>query len=622
MPVIYNQLNKTPAAAITFVSGYSTENATINQTPIILKSQPFKSNCPELGIRSDGHWIVKQVTVSVTTDWSIDTAQIVLVPSNPNLNTLPQLPDVSNLRGGVKKSLEKDDEIRIYLGWISSGEEEITADLLGEIGFDPQWDSSVELLSQNNPFDASKKLSPVFWGFIDKLELFDRGSGPQLVLSCRDRMRVIADTRILAIPNSGANFSVDETTGAPLVISDQGVQGERENVIFKIISSVNAYGQSLENSSWRTFIKGLTARKFTYVDGERVNSNQISLADQVLTADALLDQSLWNRTAYFLPPETAYNPRVHIWSERPPLTGGAAGATLSVLNKTPLEVLDHLMIQELLPIDFKASPFNGDYVFGPRVIDFSGFEDPIRSNRTYFYKSNPPDSCISYNQQILEIEVLSTSFGSFNTFIVTDSNTNKRSSSFLSSIQLSVKVDSPTTEGRFISPPNRAQIIPDSTLGSTGAPPEADAALIALTAARRFSRDSEGIEIKVIGDPTFYLNEAFLVYNTVLHDYDTRVLVNNNQYNLTVDELKKKVFELGSQQSDELNIQNKEGSISVSDEINQVATESLSPNSGVNNGLQLSNKESGQYPIYRISNITHEFNEKSYTTTVLGVTDY
>lgn len=621
MPVIWDCDNKTPSAAVTFVGG---SNNDANNPILFVNQKMSPSYCEEqeqkynLHIDPDNHWIISKVEVRVQTDWSVSTATFVLVPSSPNVAKLPPLPDVSALRGGVKKTLDKEDEIRIFLGWRSNTEESISKEMFTEVPFDVPLAPETKEASLIE-YDSSKKMSPVFWGFIDKIELMDNGNGPQLVFSCRDRMRVLADTRLLAIPELRAELIVSEDSIQ--FSSASGEKGERDVLIYEIIRAVNYSGQQ-NYQVWRPFIKGITARRYKYnAEGERINTDNVIVeAGSLVQPEALVDQSQWNRIAQFLPVESSFNPRVHIWTERPPFINGVRQATLQVLNRTPLEILDHIALQEELPIDFRVSPFNGDFVFGPRTIDFTGFEDPVRSYRSYFYKSAPAGITPAPNQQVMKIEALSTSFGTFNQFIMIDNNTNGSQKNFLSSIQLALRVDNNSTQGRSIVPPNRTQIISDGSISSYP-DPLVGATLVGFNAAKRFNRDVEGVEIQVLGDPTFYLNEAFSVYNTVLHDHDSIRVNDNKQYQDFFAGVRSSIDELVSEQVQEtVKQQKKQGIIPEVETISTVAAALLNPND--ENSLSLTDSDSGKYPIYRAVNIAHTLNERSFTTSIIGISDY
>jgi len=622
MPVTWNKENKTPAAAITFVAGGPDPNRnTQTETPILFCNHPLNpSYCEnetyDLKIDPDNHWVIKSVDVRVMTDWLISTASITLVPSNPNNKLLPRLPTVYDLRGGTKPTLSVEDEIRIYLGW-RNGTELISKDLLTEVPF-PIEDTFNQSINNKYglDYDPNKKLSPVFWGFIDKLEIKDFGKGPQLIISCRDRMRVLADTRLLSLPD---NYEANDDGELVKVQEDLG---ERDVLIYQMINAVNYLGQGTD-PAWRNFRKGLLAKfQLTVIEEETNEPQNIRkfISTEFLGLDSFTDHSLWNRAAAFMPPEKDFAPRVHIWVERGSLSQGAEKSPMQVLNKTPIEIIDHLALQEELPIDFRISQFNGDFIFGPRSIDFTGFEDQYRNYRSYFYRVNPPGKKPCPQQQCIRIESVTTSMGTFNQFILMDNTSNGREIALNKQIQLTTRIDPPNTANRTIIPPNRTQIIADGSLSSYPNPYQG-AAFVALNAAKRFSRDSEGIEIEVLGDPTFYLNEAITVYNTGLHDYDSVSLDNNKAYIKYLRDIRTQITTQIEVIEEELEKSDDSIELSNSDTFNEIASKTVDT-SDDDNPLELTDIDKDKFPIYRVVNIAHSLNELNFTTSVIGITDY
>ena len=174
-----------------------------NKQPVILSNV----------CKTSSEWLVKDLSISLFRDWSVSEARIVLTSQIENLtDPLPPLPNCYPYRGGANPYLTIEDEIRIYVGYISSEtivNQETIQNLLDEIPI------SVPGLPQPNY--SLGKLVPVFWGFIDKID-FDgssRGSGNQVILSCRDRMKVFNDTSVLALTNVKGNFKGGEINSIP-----------------------------------------------------------------------------------------------------------------------------------------------------------------------------------------------------------------------------------------------------------------------------------------------------------------------------------------------------------------------------------------------------------------------
>lgn len=455
-------------------------------------------------------WTIKYVDITLLRDWSTSQAMIILTCPLPNLGeSIPELPNLQSFRGGNFTSLTCEDEIRIYQGYVGSLNTPITADLLDEYPFNFTTTKNKQVLC--NP---TKPLVPVFWGFIDKVEFSGNSKGLQITISCRDRTRVFADTRIISIPAFQGNRDI-------LNKEDGTVKGDRADILMSLANAAtgNVLGEGDQSCScWKPINRGLTVRGYS-------QSNPDEL---VVPQD---DPAAWTREAALSLMANKAEPRFHIWSERPPIIKGNANATLQVLDKTPLETIDLLAKMEERPMDFYASHINGDFIFGPRSLDMSGFEDEIRSYRTYFFMGWPKqlnNSPPSPTQMIQNIKSLTTTLSTFNKFVVIDSSTSGSIASNLQNLELGIYSLSWGLSNRTISPPCRTQIIKDGSL-STFPNKSQGALVVALSQSRQFSRDVNGIQIDLVGDPTFFPGEAIRVYNTVLHDKQTYSIMDASQ---------------------------------------------------------------------------------------------
>lgn len=253
------------------------------------------------------------------------------------------------------------------------------------------------------------------------------------------------------------------------------------------------------------------------------------------------DPALWIREAMFKKMLPYSEPRFHMWVQRPPIEKAYGASVFTVINKSPLQIISFLANQEERPTEFYSSHVNGDFVFAPSEADTSGFYDKKRFFRTYFFRTWPKEINKlppAPNQMIRSMRVTSSSIGTFNRIVVIDSQNETSGGSFLESIRATVRTlpwgkdaeadnqfakDNPEyPSGRAIYPPCKNQIIYDGTLGSYGNNDsnKAGGALItAISQARISAKESQGIELTLLGDPTIYPNEMIRVYNTVIHDY-------------------------------------------------------------------------------------------------------
>lgn len=527
----YSTEAATPAAAITLATGNS------NTQPILFTNHFGDKGTYE---NSEGQtkdvelkWVIKDITVTLTRDWDISQAQIVLTCELPDKSMRePPLPDVSIYRGGDNPYLGKEDEIRIYAGYVESSTTPITADLLDEIPFDFT-DIKTQVKQSHN---KNKPLCPIFWGFIDTMKYSDTPTGSTLTIQCRDRVRVFADTRIVSLVafqgkqnSEGSNkTSVGDQVVDPTATEQGIVSGDRTEILIQLANAAagNPYGENQKDLE-----QAGTPKCWKFVKpGEIVKGFTVDKEKNVKRKFPSEDPAQWVQTTTCRIMADKATPRFNIWSERQPIVKGESQATLQVLNKVPLEIIDFIAKTEERPMDFFASHINGDFILGPRVKDESGFADEHRSFRTYFHRTYPKEcSPPTYNQMIQKIEVTDTTLFSFNNFIIIDSSKTKGGgTSLIGAIRKGYSALSTSLTKRNPSPPCKTQIIYDGGLASYDNP-ELGATYLAMAHAKIWSRDITGIEMEVVGDPTFYPSEAIRVYNTYLHDYKTYTVMDSTK---------------------------------------------------------------------------------------------
>lgn len=533
----YSSHQQVPAAVITAAT------MDTNIQPVLFTTQYGYSD-KDTSVREDVplKWVIRSLRVTLVRDWNISQAQVTLTTSIPSrTDLLPDLPNLFKYRKGNYPFLSKDDEIRIYMGYIDSHSTPICVEMLDE--------RPIDLSPNGGPgfkHDPEKPLCPVFWGFIDTIHFVGTAEGGcQAILQCRDRMRVLADTKILSIPSLIGSKRDARTKG--------GATGRRDEIIYDIYKATTSHlyvtggndsggAQSCWKKVYGAYKEGrkpngkeedggllytayVGAGDITKREPAWKNTN----ADDVPDISPEEDPALWLRkcTHSIMRPDAS--PRLNVWVQRPPLQKSHMAATFQVYKRSPLEVLMYLASQEERVTDFYASHINGDYVFGPRVLDTSGFDDPDRVYRTYFFRTVP--DCLGKplaNQMILSMRASSSSIASFNRLVVINPEANGGNRSFLDSVQLTMEYSTFGAEGRAISPPCRTQIIEDAALSTYGNP-VGGAIVTALSAARLWGRDVEGVEITVFGDPTLYPSEAIKVWGSVLHDEGTSVVTGTEE---------------------------------------------------------------------------------------------
>ena len=612
---IYSPQISTPAAAITLATG------SCNSQPILFTSH-FGDTGEYEGCKGDKNqkvkleWTIRDIEVNLTRDWGTSQAFISLTCSLPDKSMrLPSLPDVSFYRGGDYPFLCEEDEIRIYAGYVDSTNTPITSDLLDELPFD-YVDIETKLAKKHN---RDKPLAPIFWGFIDNIEYTGSSMGEGLILSCRDRTRVFADTRIVSLQafQGKTNKQANVTTTAQGNVdglSDFGnlANGDRVNILLEIANAAagNPFGGEERTSitCWKPVCPGLIVRGYTF-------DNSTSKNKQIFPQ---YNPSQWVQTATCRLMADKAEPRMNVWSERPPIIKGEANATLQVLNKTPLEVIDFLAKTEHRPMDFFASHVNGDYILGPRVKDESGFDDPDRQHRTYFYRRYPKEcSPPNANQMVITIRATRSTLFSFNNFVIIDSTSKTRTASLLQSVRRGYSALPTHLTNRTPPPPCKTQIIYDGGLGSYENV-EQGALLLGLAHARIWSRDIQGVEMELVGDPTLYPSEAIRVYNTYLHDFKSYTMVDSQLDEETFTKIKNEESLKTVQETSNLSL-DEAINTSPDNATSKFMAKYLNGPSRVPSDI-----ENLVLPYYSIRSVKHKLStqgNKGYSTTVLAVSD-
>ena len=601
-----------------------------NIQPVLFTTQYGYSD-KDKSVREDVplKWVIRGFRVTIVRDWNISQAQITLTTSIPSrTDRLPPLPNLFKYRKGNYPYLSKDDEIRIYAGYIDAHDTPLCVEMLDE--------RPMDLMPNDGPgfkHDPDKPLCPIFWGFIDTIHCVGSAEGGvQLILQCRDRMRVLADTKILSIPSLIGSKKDARTKG--------GATGRRDEIIYDIYRATtsqlyvtggddSAGGQSCWKKVYGAYKDGrkaegkeedggllytayIGAGDVTTRSPEWKNKN----ADDTPDISPEEDPALWLRKCTHSIMRKDASPRLNVWVQRPPLQKSHMAATFQVYKRSPLEVLMYLASQEERVTDFYASHINGDYVFGPRVLDTSGFEDQHRVYRTYFFRTVP--ECVGQplpNQMILSLRASSSSVATFNRLVVINPEANGGNRSFLDSVQLTMEFSTFGAEGRSISPPCRTQIIEDAALSTYGNP-VGGAIVTALSAAKLWGRDVEGIEITLLGDPTLYPSEAIKVWGTVLHDEGTSVLTGTEASKKA---LEKEQVRVQKMTEDASITKPKDKPLDLGKEVDVKAGRELTTNKG-------NDPSEWVLPVYKVRLVQHilstQGGEEGFTTRIRAVADY
>lgn len=584
-------------------------------------------------------WAIKALTVSVLRDWSTSTARIVLTCNLPSHTApLPPLPDVSAFRGGDYPYLTCEDEIRIYSGYIDSPTTSITTDMLDEIPFPLVNEDGSLMEGMVQPNLTNGKLVPIFWGFIDKID-FDgssSGSGMQVIISARDRGRIMSDTTLISVPSLSGVFGDKGSEVMP--------NGSLHSIISDVAKTVNGFQLNIaesdvkDNICWKRILTPkLKVSRLSNTEAEAneieraaslcelysayeiSNAQRVSTQEEAYTSDA----TIFCRRAAFKIMDHKSRPRFHMWLSRPPLAKENGTAQWQVLDKTPTAIIKWIAIKEERPLDFYTSPINGDFCLVPRVLDVSGFKDETRHFRTYFFRDYPRECAPPCPAQlILNFRCFTNTVGTFNRFTIVDnSNTSGSGLSILESVTLTIDRLPFILQNRTVTPPCKTKLIYDGGLGTYGNNNAYGGALIvAMSVSSQISRDVSGVEFTVLGDPTLYPSEAVRVYNTFLHD-DGMISQSGRHQDMLAKQIEYDKFQ-GKYATFPAAAAKYQGNVSVMKSAPE-DNKTIQRQSDI--GTIKTSKRKLNLPVYKVRNITHTINctgnASGFKTAVLASLD-
>jgi hypothetical protein len=405
--------------------------------------------------------------------------------------------------------LEILDEICIYMGYIDAlrpvTQEDITAG----------------------------RLKRVFIGVIDTITASGTNrEGTNILIQCRDRMRYLMD--------SLGTFNTADLIDLRAALTNQGEPVDsnadptqlRSDAILTIAR--RAIGD-LRNSAAITsdadkrrcdFVGGVGIDVGIVVDFSGPQGTKASAGGVAfdLGADA---------SPYFIYLPSSDNPERSIsgdktsYKEKPSsvlkfniITGRPGYKTndikynFQVTDRVPVEYIKYLSNQEPWPTELFAHHQTGEYWYAPRGTDVSGFDDPTRFYRTYFYRRYPGDlklkkdvgpphicqMCLSFREERSAISWRSN-------IIVTGARASE-SPQDAQAVHIVVKPswlkDKPLPVSYYTAT--------DPTAGSG-----ATLGALAFSLARTIGKEVKAATARFIGDPTFCPGEAVLIMGSPLN---------------------------------------------------------------------------------------------------------
>ena len=462
------------------------------------------------------------------------------------------------------------------------------------------------------------KIAPIFWGFIDSVDFISNSNaGVQIIYNLRDRSRILADTKLVTLPFLGTDANNKNTF--------EGLKHKTVESVYRATNGGIYLDNNYESASslaWRSgFDKGEVISLYEDAD-KRIIDTKSALANERLKYTAAIENpARWVIANAFLSSgdllnKTNYNnfdPLFHIWTLQPPLVSGSANNTMQIINKSPFEILNHLAMTEVMPIDIFTSHINGHFMFAPRILDTTGLYDEQRGNRLYYF-FDCFDKLPEQRSLIKDIRVQTSTVGVYNRFTVLTADFGSSTNASLSGLTSIVDIASANTKNRKV--PIKQHVIVDPKIKASegNSNKEGAAQALALTTASSMARDHTMIIFKIIGDSSFYPGEAVRVFNTVLHSkgiftFNATSTSSAVFLKSLYDEVQKLLNSAVKQQG----TNNKVVDLSaVIDSMRKVAG---APSDDLNDAL----------PMYKVRAITHSLkangNDAGYTTKIVAIAD-
>ena len=460
------------------------------------------------------------------------------------------------------------------------------------------------------------KIAPIFWGFIDSVDFISNSNaGVQIIYNLRDRSRILADTKLVTLPFLGTDANNKNTF--------EGLKHKTVESVYRATNGGIYLDNNYESASslaWRSgFDKGEVISLYEDADKKIIDTKSALANERLKYTAAIEDPARWVIANAFLSSgdllnKTDYNnfdPLFHIWTLQGPLVSGSANNTMQIINKSPFEILSHLAMTEVMPIDIFTSHINGHFMFAPRILDTTGLYDEQRGNRLYYF-FDCFDKLPEQRSLIKDIRVQTSTVGVYNRFTVLTADFSNPTNASLSGLTSIVDIASANTKNRKV--PIKQHVIVDPKIKASEGNKEGAAQALALTTASSMARDHTMIIFKIIGDSSFYPGEAVRVFNTVLHSkgiftFNATSTSSAVFLKSLYDEVQKLLNSAVKQQG----TNNKVVDLSaVIDSMRKVAG---APSDDLNDAL----------PMYKVRAITHSLkangNDAGYTTKIVAIAD-
>ncbi len=471
-------------------------------------------------------WLVTKAKVTVNRFWSSSTAIVQCTINADDLGSgFPSIRAAKGIAGFANRSvvtakgavastaqapaavnyqipLRPTVEICIYLGYIDT--------------LRPVTEKDIE---QN-------RLLRVFVGGVDTITVTGTNrNGTNLLIQVRDRMKYLMDS--LGTYNSDDNTRVAGSTSSGLAEtfgSKEGVQTTgpltRSAVILAIarravgdLRDSTAVVNDKEISGPCSFVRGVGIEGNLKSTAER---NQTDPDDSLKAYSKYDSKSEWvgllgastknGRLPY---PGLKFN----ILSGRKAYEPGSITSNFQVSERVPIEFIKYLSNQEPWPTEMFADHRSGEYWYVNRGTDVTGFDDPLRFNRVYYYRMYPngvvPDlrqMCLSYREERSAIGL--------RTNIIVTNQKDGTSSNTLATHLLSVP---PVLQDQGNPIPHPATYY---TVVDPSATDAVSVGALAIKYARQLAKDLRAASCKLVGDPSFAPGEAIQIAGSTWVPFD------------------------------------------------------------------------------------------------------
>lgn len=479
--------------------------------------------------KSNG-WVLTGVKTYKTRFWAAGSATLVFGVKDHNLvSTLPKFP----------RELSSERQFCVFLGWIDS----------------PRPISKRDLLEGNLIRD--------FVGVVDTVQFSGTGEGGATVkIEARDRMKWLLDSEIYYITSDSIQKGGESTKGRSTILMDiakraigvfdeEVAQAGEEETLEDIEEEDESESdedepeeegdelEEKENDKTLTRVERIQQdsreaqeERQEEDDKDRVACNTSGcgitirrpsdpkyIVDVILDAD-LPDTDVWYKDGGPLQGlsskselRISQSPEFRIYTTRTVGDGEAQDNNFLINQQYPIEMIRFLSFQEVYPTEVFCNHRDGHLYYVPRSVDSTALPkgdgtdgDPKRFNRTYYYKLGKVQSdVINPNQELINFREERSTLATKTNFLVEQVGAGDLNATeffyHLRAVPHELS-DSPGFACKF-------QRIKDPSIEK-----DAEAAMVALAAARRTARETRVGMITTIGDPSFAPGEVVQIFGS------------------------------------------------------------------------------------------------------------